>query len=134
MSGPGGRGRRISPASAPVRRHAVAGVVIGGVLALLGACGGTPAPDAVAWPAEGSLDSPIAGETLRCAADYPDSRLVFNADGTVGGRFGGRDVDGRWHAPAPDRVRVVIRAGGVMVRDTIRRTAGGWQGETTRCG
>ncbi|HET7410706.1 MAG TPA: hypothetical protein VFJ13_10960 [Paracoccaceae bacterium] len=97
----------------------------------LAACG-SPAPYGPAG--QTSTDSPIAGETLRCRADYPDSRLVFRPDGTLDGRFAGREVSGRWHAPAPDRVEVVIRAGGITIRDTIRRTATGWRGEETLCG
>lgn len=80
-----------------------------------------------------NTDSPIAGATLRCAGDYPDSRLVFAPDGSVGGRFAGHDVTGHWNARAPDQVDVLVQAGGISVRDTMRRTAAGWRGDTTAC-
>lgn len=102
--------------------------------AALSACGSSPAtaPDGLA--VQGNTNSPIAGATLRCAADYPDSRLVFARDGTLGGRFGGHDVTGAWSALAPDRVEVLVQAGPIAVRDIMRRTAAGWRGDNTACG
>lgn len=103
-------------------------------LATLIGCGSSETPYPMPGPGQMSTDSPIKGQTLACTADYPDSRLLFERDGTLRGRFGGAEVSGLWHAPAPDNVEVVIRAGGVTVRDKIRRTETGWRGEQTLCG
>jgi hypothetical protein len=81
-----------------------------------------------------NTDSPIAGAMLRCRGDYPDSVLVFAPDGTLSGRYAGEEVSGEWNADGPDRVVVLLRAGGIAVRDTMRRTAAGWRGENTACG
>ncbi|HLS18995.1 MAG TPA: hypothetical protein VK090_04230 [Paracoccaceae bacterium] len=106
-----------------------------GAFLSLSACGGSaPAPDGDWVESGGSTNSPIAGQTLRCASDYPDSRLVFDRDGSLSGRFGGSPVSGQWHTPATDEVEAVIRAGGISIRDRFRRTASGWQGESTNCG
>ena len=101
---------------------------------LLSGCGGSPArqPDGFAF--QGSTDSPIAGTTLRCSADYPDSRLVFSGDGTLGGRYAGHDVTGSWQALSPDTVEMMMRAGGIAVHDVVRQTGGGWRGQNTSCG
>jgi alkaline phosphatase len=92
----------------------------------------TPADEAFAGPR--NTESPIAGTTLRCPQDYPDSRLVFAPDGTLSGRYAGHDVSGEWTALGPGRVEVLVRAGGIAVRDTMRQTAAGWRGENTACG
>ncbi len=81
-----------------------------------------------------NTNSPIAGATLRCAQDFPDSMLVFAPDGTLSGRYAGHDVSGEWTALGPGRVEVMVRAGGIAVRDTMRQTATGWRGENTACG
>src|SRR5690625_6280300 len=97
-----------------------------GVCLSLVACGGSaPSPGDVWTETGGSTNSPIAGQTLRCASDYPDSRLVFDRGGSLHGRFGGAPVNGQWHTPAPDQVDAVIRAGSISIRDRITRTAGG---------
>lgn len=103
------------------------------VLAALSACGSSSA-SAPAGYAGGNTNSTISGATLRCAGDYPDSRLVFAADGSLGGRFAGHDVTGGWSAVAPDQVEVLVQAGPVFVRDIVRRTAAGWRGDNTACG
>lgn len=97
--------------------------------AALAACGGTD-PEATGR----NVDSPIAGSTLRCADDYPDSALVFGTDGTLSGRYAGQPVTGTWTAAGSDIVDVHIMAGGLSVRDTFRRTASGWRGSNTSCG
>ncbi len=106
--------------------------------AALSACGSSPAPgpgvEPVALTANGSANSPIAGATLHCTGDYPDSRLVFSPDGTLSGRFSGEPVSGNWNALSPDRIKVLVRAGGITVRDTVQRTASGWRSENTSCG
>lgn len=81
-----------------------------------------------------STDSAIAGVTLVCARDYPDSRLVFQPDGTLAGRYAGTDISGEWTALSPGKVAVLMRAGGLAVRDTMHRTEDGWQGSNTACG
>lgn len=106
-----------------------------GALLSMSACGSSAPPSGAGWTETGgNTNSPIAGQTLRCAADYPDSRLVFDRDGSLHGRFGGAPVNGQWHAPAADQVEAVIRAGGISIRDKFQRTASGWEGENTRCG
>lgn len=96
-------------------------------------------PDA-ATPEDGGLqgprntNSPIAGETLRCPGDYPDSVLVFAPDGTLSGRYAGEEVSGEWTALDPGLVEVLVRAGAIAVRDTMRRTGTGWRGDNTACG
>ena len=96
-----------------------------------------PGPETAADPGlQGprNTDSPIAGATLRCPGDYPDSVLVFAPDGTLSGRYAGEDVSGEWNALDAGRVEVLLRAGGIAVRDTMRRTGAGWRGENTACG
>lgn len=100
--------------------------------AALSACGSSPARAPVT--AHGSTNSPISGETLRCTGDYPDSRLVFAPDGTLSGRFAGEAVSGNWNALSPDKVEVMVRAGGITVRDLVQRTGSGWRGDNTSCG
>jgi hypothetical protein len=102
--------------------------------AALAACSSSPTSDAEAFAGPRDTASPIAGTTLRCAGDYPDSRLVFAPDGTLSGRYAGHDVSGEWTALGPGRVEVLMRAGGIAVRDTMRRTGAGWRGENTACG
>lgn len=98
-------------------------------------CGpGAPSPSEAAFEGPRNTDSSIAGASLRCPGDYPDSVLVFAPDGTLSGRYAGEDVSGEWNALGPERVEVLVRAGGMAVRDTMRRTGGGWRGETTACG
>jgi hypothetical protein len=105
------------------------------VAAGLVACGpSAPAPEDLALLGPRNTDSPIAGTTLRCPQDYPDSVLVFAPDGTLTGRYAGEEVSGEWNAVDPGRVEVLLRAGGIAVRDTIRRTRAGWRGENTACG
>ena len=106
-------------------------------LAALGLAGctsgsGTPAGQSLVGPR--NTDSPIAGAMLRCPGDYPDSVLVFAPDGTLSGRYAGEPVSGEWSALEPERVEVLLRAGGIAVRDTMRRTAAGWRGKNTACG
>jgi hypothetical protein len=101
----------------------------------LASCGAeTGGPEAPAFDGPRSTDSPIAGQTLRCTQDYPDSRLVFAPDGTISGRYAGQDVAGQWNAQSADRVEVLVQTGGMLVRDTMRRTATGWRGDNTACG
>lgn len=102
--------------------------------AALSACAPAPAVGPGGVAVQGNTNSAIAGATLRCPGDYPDSRLVFAPDGTVSGRYGGQNVTGSWSATAPDRVEMLVRAGGVAIRDTISRTSAGWRGENTACG
>lgn len=117
----------------PVRSWGRAALVIA-AMGVLSTCGSSSQPSGPgAEFGEAGTDSSIAGETLHCAADYPDSRLVFESDGTLDGRFAGSEVHGLWRAPDPDRVRMVLKTGGITVRDTFRRTAGGWQGGVTAC-
>jgi hypothetical protein len=92
----------------------------------------TPADAAFEGPR--NTNSSIAGETLRCPGDYPDSVLVFAPDGTLSGRYAGEEVSGEWNALSPERVEVQLRAGGIAVRDTMRRTTAGWRGANTACG
>ena len=101
-------------------------------LSACGPSGATPASEDFAGPR--NTDSPIAGATLRCPGDYPDSVLVFAPDGTLSGRYAGETVSGEWNALDPGRVEMVLRAGGIAVRDTMRRTGAGWRGENTACG
>ena len=105
------------------------------VLAGAVSCGpsGT-APGDAAFGASRNTNSPIAGATLRCTQDYPDSVLVFARDGTLSGRYAGQAVSGEWNALGPERVEVLVRAGGIAVRDTMRRTGAGWRGDNTACG
>lgn len=106
-------------------------------LAVLGVagCSSTSDPSAgLALQGVRNTNSPIAGETLRCPGDYPDSVLVFASDGTLSGRYAGEDVSGEWNAVEPGRVEVLVRAGGIAVRDTMRQTGTGWRGENTACG
>jgi hypothetical protein len=93
-----------------------------------------PPPGNEAFLGPSNTDSPIAGATLRCPQDYPDSMLVFAPDGTLSGRYAGHDVSGEWTALGPGRVEVLVRAGGIAVRDTMRQTSAGWRGENTACG
>ena len=104
--------------------------------AALLSCAPTPAPTPGADVSAGPRDtrSSIAGATLRCAQDLPDSVLVFAPDGTLSGRYAGQAVSGEWTALGPDRVEVQMRAGGIAVRDTMRQTGAGWRGENTACG
>lgn len=111
-----------------VRTALIAVVLMG-----LTACGSAPAAQP-GFATGGNTNSPIRGETLRCTADYPDSRLVFASDGTLGGRYAGHDVSGSWTALSPDTVEVLVRAGAIAVRDTVRQTSSGWRGENTSCG
>jgi hypothetical protein len=98
-------------------------------------CGpSAPPPGGMNLEGSRNTDSPIAGATLRCQGDYPDSVLVFAPDGTLSGRYAGRQVSGEWTAVGPERVEVMIRAGGIAVRDTMRRTGAGWRGDNTACG
>ncbi len=98
-------------------------------------CGpSAPAPEEAAFGGARNTDSPIAGATLRCPQDYPDSVLVFAPDGTLSGRYAGEDVSGEWSALGPERVEMLLRAGGIAVRDTMRRTGAGWRGDNTACG
>src|SRR5690625_7472839 len=109
-------------------------VLLGACLSLA-ACGSSAPSAGDAWAETGgNTNSPIAGQTLRCASDYPDSRLVFDRGGSLHGRFGGAAVSGRWHAPAPDPVQPVIRAGSISSRDRSPRTRGGWSGGTADSG
>ena len=109
-------------------------VLLGACLSLA-ACGSSAPSAGDAWvETGGNTNSPIAGQTLRCASDYPDSRLVFDRGGSLHGRFGGAPVSGQWHTPAPDQVEAVIRAGSISIRDRFTRTTAGWRGETTDCG
>jgi hypothetical protein len=101
-------------------------------LASCAAPGPTSGTEAFAGPRD--TNSPIAGTTLACAQDLPDSRLVFAPDGTLSGRYAGHDVSGEWTALGPGRVEVLIRAGGIAVRDTMRQTGAGWRGQNTACG
>ncbi len=116
-------------------RTAVLTLAAGIAVAVVSSC----APQATA-PANGdyfgrhNTNSPIAGATLRCPLDYPDSRLVFAPDGTLSGRYAGHDVSGEWTSLGPGRVDVLVRAGGIAVRDTMRQTATGWRGDNTACG
>jgi hypothetical protein len=103
-------------------------------LAGVSACGPAAGPPGEILDGPRNTDSPIAGTTLHCAGDYPDSILVFAPDGTLSGRYAGHDVSGEWSAVEPGRVEVLLRAGGIAVRDTIRRTAAGWRGANTACG
>jgi hypothetical protein len=106
-------------------------------LALSGlvSCGpGAPAPADATFDGPRNTDSPIAGTMLQCPDDYPDSVLVFAPDGTLSGRYAGEEVSGEWTALGPERVEVLLRAGGLAVRDTMRRTAAGWRGDNTACG
>lgn len=106
-----------------------------GVFLSLTACGSSVPPAGGEWAETGgNTNSPIAGQTLRCASDYPDSKLVFEKDGSLQGRFGGAPVSGQWHTPAADQVEAVIHAGGITIRDSFRKTATGWHGENTDCG
>ena len=104
----------------------------------LAACGSSPAVRPGVIPAslapQGSTASPIAGATLACPGDYPDSRLAFARDGTVSGRYAGQPVTGSWSATAPDTVQVLFQAGALSVRDTLRRTSTGWRGDNSSCG
>lgn len=102
--------------------------------ALLSCAPGGEASGDLAFQGPRNTDSPIAGETLRCPGDYPDSVLVFAPDGTLSGRYAGEEVSGEWNAVEPGRVEVLLRAGGIAVRDTVRRTGSGWRGENTACG
>jgi hypothetical protein len=114
----------------PAASLAVLGIALGVV-----ACGPaaeTPADAAFQGPR--NTNSSIAGETLRCPGDYPDSVLVFAPDGTLSGRYAGEPVSGEWSALGPERVEILLRAGGIAVRDTMRRTSAGWRGENTACG
>lgn len=119
---------RTKPAS-PAARLAICMVV--GALVSCGPSATTPA-DSFQGPR--STESSIAGTTLRCPQDYPDSLLVFAPDGTVSGRYAGQDVSGEWNALGPGRVELLMRAGGIAVRDTMQRTGTGWRGENTACG
>ena len=101
----------------------------------VGACSsGAEAPADSTFDGPRNTNSPIAGETLRCPGDYPDSVLVFAPDGTLSGRYAGEEVSGEWNAVEPGRVDVLVRAGAIAVRDTMRRTGAGWRGENTACG
>lgn len=102
--------------------------------AVLSACAASPAPEPAGFASAGNTNSPIAGQTLTCSGDYPDSRLVFAPDGTIGGRYAGHEVSGNWNAAEPDRVEVFVQAGAIAVRDTVRRAGAGWRGENTSCG
>ena len=114
-----------------IRRPALAAAT----LATLAACGSSPAGSYdEAASGRPDADAAIAGEVLTCAGDYPDSRLIFVPDGTLGGRFAGGPVDGSWEVPAPGRVEVEILADGITIRDTMRRTATGWESSNTLCG
>ena len=111
-------------------RLAVLGFVLGVV-----ACAPTAeTPANAGFVGPRNTDSTIAGATLRCSGDYPDSVLVFASDGTLSGRYAGEDVSGEWSAVDPERVEVLLRAGGIAVRDTMRRTGAGWRGTNTACG
>ena len=99
------------------------------------ACGSpSDTPADLAFEGPRNTDSPIAGETLRCPGDYPDSVLVFAPDGTLSGRYAGEEVSGEWNSVQPGRVEIAMRAGAIAVRDTMRRTGAGWRGENTSCG
>jgi hypothetical protein len=114
-----------------------AATLLAACLAALGlaSCGpGAETPQGAGIQGPRNTNSPIAGETLRCPGDYPDSVLVFASDGTLSGRYAGEEVSGEWNALDPGRVEVLVRAGGIAVRDTMRRTAAGWRGENTACG
>ena len=117
-----------------IRTHALplaACLAVSGVAS----CGpSAPAPEGAAFEGPRSTASAIAGATLRCTQDYPDSVLVFAPDGTISGRYAGQDVSGEWNALGPERVEVLLRAGPIAVRDTMRRTGAGWRGENTACG
>ena len=116
-------------------RAAALSLAAGLAAAMLAACAPTETrieDEAFAGPR--NTNSPIAGTTLRCAQDLPDSVLVFAPDGTLSGRYAGQDVSGEWTALGPGRVEVLLRAGGIAVRDTMRRTGDGWRGENTDCG
>jgi hypothetical protein len=103
-------------------------------IGLLSCAPSAETPSDVSLQGPRNTDSPIAGETLRCPGDYPDSVLVFARDGTLAGRYAGEEVTGEWNALEPGRVEVLLRAGGIAVRDTMHRTSAGWRGENTACG
>jgi hypothetical protein len=117
---------------APMLTRALAAGVA--VAALVSCAAPDPGTETEAFAGPRDTDSPIAGTTLRCAQDLPDSRLVFAPDGTLSGRYAGHDVSGEWTALGPGRVEVLIRAGGIAVRDTMRQTGAGWRGQNTACG
>ena len=120
-----------STSAARVARLVLWGLALSGLVSC--APGGEmPADEGFGGPR--NTDSPIAGATLRCPGDYPDSVLVFAPDGTLSGRYAGEEVSGEWNALEPGRVEMVLRAGGIAVRDTMHRTAAGWRGENTACG
>lgn len=105
------------------------------IVAVLASCGSDEAaPEQPAFAGPRDTDSPIAGATLRCPEDLPDSVLVFAPDGTISGRYAGHDVSGEWTALGSGRVEVMLRAGGIAVHDTMRRVGAGWRGENTACG
>lgn len=113
-------------------RRARASLAVAAV-AGLAACGAPPEP-AEELAMHRDMQSPIAGTTLLCTRDYPDSRLIFAPDGTLGGRYAGRPVSGEWSAAGTGQIDIVVRAGGMVIRDSLRRGVNGWRGENTACG
>ena len=117
--------------------HRVMAVRIAAWLAVagLGACGpAATAPGDPLFAGPRNTDSPISGRRSPVAEITRTRSLVFAPDGTLSGRYAGHDVSGEWNALDPDRVAVMLRAGGIAVRETMRRTGEGWQGENTACG
>ncbi len=111
--------------------------------ALLSCAAGGEALQDPAFQGPRNTDSPIAGETLRCPGDYPDSVLVFAPDGTLSGRYAGEEVSGewararagrgaaprRWHRRArhgaPHRVGLARGEHGLRLTDATRRCGSG---------